>query len=155
MPCYNCGVSQLETLAQTPTLSPSPPSPYLKYLGLSFYPLDFVYLIPKDNSYLYDIGQIISIPNSEEVEVLEYMRLDQHQRPFGEVGTIFNLQGIHLINCTRLFSFHLLRSQQGQPRGWRGSAGLKATTLCQRMNTLPGVLSQITMLFMVQTSSTV
>lgn len=47
--------------------------------------MDFVYLIPKGNSHLYDIGQILSIPNSEEVEVLEYMRQGQSQRPFSEV----------------------------------------------------------------------
>jgi hypothetical protein len=94
MPCYNCGISQLETLAQTPTLLPSS-SPCLKYLGLTFYPLDFVYLVSKENSHLYDIGQILSIPNSEEVEVLEYVRLDQYQRPFSEVGISFNLCGIY------------------------------------------------------------
>lgn len=90
MPCYNCGISLLETLAQSPTLLPTP-SPCLKYLGLTFYPLDFVYIIPKENTHLYDIGQILSIPNSEEVEVLEYMRLDQYRRPFSEVGASFNL----------------------------------------------------------------
>ena len=103
MPCYNCGVSQLETLVQTPILLSSFPSPCLRYLGLTFYPLDFVYLIPKNNGHLYDIGQILSIPNSEEVEVLEYMKLDQHQRPFSEVGISFKPCGLCLINYTRLF----------------------------------------------------
>lgn len=116
MPCYNCGLSQLKTLAQTPILLPSSPFPCLKYLGLVFYPLDFVYLIPEDNFNLYGIGQILSIPNSEEVEVLEYMRHDQHQKPFSEVSLYFNLYGVHLINCTRLFYFHLQRSQLSQPR---------------------------------------
>jgi len=85
MPCYNCGASQLETSAQIPTLHLTPSSPYLTYLGHTFYPLDFVYLIPKGNSYLYDIGQILSIPNSEEIQVLKYSRLDQPLGPFSEV----------------------------------------------------------------------
>ncbi|KAF9792170.1 S-adenosyl-L-methionine-dependent methyltransferase [Thelephora terrestris] len=85
MPCYNCGISQLETLAQAPTLLSSPSSPCLKYLGLVFYPMDFVYLIPEGDSHLYEIGQILSIPNSEEVIILEYMRHNQSQRPFSEV----------------------------------------------------------------------
>jgi len=83
MPCYSCAVSELETIAQTPTLYPSPPS--LGYLGHTFYPLDFVYLISEDGSHLYDIGQILSIPNSGEVQVLRYSRLDKPQGPFSEV----------------------------------------------------------------------
>ena len=85
MPCYNCGASQLETLAQIPTLHLTSSSPCLTYLGHTFYPLDFVYLIPRGNSYLYDIGQILSIPNSEEIQVLKYRRLDQPLEPFHEV----------------------------------------------------------------------
>ena len=87
MPCYNCGLSQLETLAQTPVLLNSP-SLCLKYLGLKFHPMDFVYLIPGGSSYLYDIGQILSIPNAEEIQVLRYRRLGQSQRPFSEVCII-------------------------------------------------------------------
>jgi hypothetical protein len=87
MPCYNCGASQLETLAQTPVLLNSPSS-YLKYLGLKFYPMDFVYLIPEDSSHLYDIGQILSISNAEEIQVLRYRRHGQSQRPFSEVCII-------------------------------------------------------------------
>lgn len=83
MPCYSCGASQLEDLAQTPTLHSSPPS--LKYLGHTFYLLDFVYLIPKNNSHLYDIGQILSIPNVDEIQILKYRRLDKPQGPFSEV----------------------------------------------------------------------
>lgn len=86
MPCYSCGASELESLAQIPTLLQlTPSSPCLKYLGHTFHPLDFVYLIPKGNSHLYDIGQILSIPNSEEIQVLKYRRLDQPQGPFSEV----------------------------------------------------------------------
>ena len=86
MPCYNCGALQLEDLVQTPTLLYlSPSSPCLKYLGRTFYPLDFVYLIPRDNSHLYDIGQILSFPNAEEIQVLKYKRLDKPQGPFDEV----------------------------------------------------------------------
>jgi len=102
MPCYNCGASQLETLAQAPTLYLASSPPYLNYLGHTFYPLDFVYLIPKGNSYLYDIGQIISIPNSEEIQVLKYRRLDQPLGPFSEVCVI-------LIGSTNILLNELLR----------------------------------------------
>jgi hypothetical protein len=89
MPCYSCGASQLETLAQIPTLHSTPSPPCLRYLGHTFYPLDFVYLIPRDNSSLYDIGQILSFPNSEEVQVLKYRRVDKPQGPFSEVHPTF------------------------------------------------------------------
>ena len=85
MPCYSCGASQLENLAQIPTLHSTPSSPCLRYLGHTFYPLDFVYLIPRDNSSLYDIGQILSFPNSEDIQVLKYERLDEPEGPFSEV----------------------------------------------------------------------
>jgi hypothetical protein len=98
MPCYSCGALQLETIAQTPTLHLSPShSPSLKFLGHTFYPLDFVYLIPGDSSHLLDIGQILSIPNSEEVQVLKYKRLDQPQGPFSEVCMIF-IGSVELLN---------------------------------------------------------
>ena len=83
MPCYSCGASQIEEISRTPALHPFPPS--LKYLGHTFYPLDFVYLIPEDNFHLYDIGQILSIPSAEEIQVLEYRRQDQPRRAFSEV----------------------------------------------------------------------
>lgn len=102
MPCYSCGVSQLETIAQTPTLHLSPPS--LKYLGHTFHPLSFVYLIPEDNSHLYDIGQILSIPNADEVQVLKYSRLDKPQGPFSEVCVIHSKSTeLNLRNCCRSF----------------------------------------------------
>lgn len=110
MPCYNCGASQLETLAQTPTLHLTP-SPYLTYLGHTFYPLDFVYLIPRGSSYLYDIGQILSIPNSEEIQVLKYRRLDQPLGPFSEVCVIFiGSTSILLNELLRLFWSQLMKS---------------------------------------------
>lgn len=103
MPCYNCGASQLETLAQTPILLTSSTPPCLKYLGFTFFPLDFVYLITKDGSHLYEIGQILSIPSSEKIQVLIYTRLEQSQRPFDEVCQL-TLKSIefHLGNCNRL-----------------------------------------------------
>lgn len=85
MPCYSCGASQLETLAQIPTLHFTPSPPCLRYLGHTFYPLDFVYLIPRGSSSLYDIGQILSFPNSEEIQVLIHRRLGGPQGPFSEV----------------------------------------------------------------------
>ena len=90
MPCYSCGASQLEDVAQAPILHLSPPS--LTYLGYTFHLLDFVYLIPEDNSHLYDIGQILSIPNVDKIQVLKYRRLDKPQGPFSEVcGCLYDL----------------------------------------------------------------
>jgi hypothetical protein len=86
---------------------PNPPSypspPHLTYLGHTFYPLDFVYLIPKGNSHLYDIGQILSIPNSEEIQVLKYRRLDKPQGPFSEVCMI-------LVRSTNILLNELLKA---------------------------------------------
>lgn len=108
MPCYSCGVSQLETMAQTPTLHLSPPS--LKYLGCTFYPLDFVYLIPEDDSHLYEIGQILSIPNSGGVQILKYSRLDKPQGPFSEVCVILIRSAkLESMNHHRLFWSQLPR----------------------------------------------
>ena len=102
MPCYNCGTSQLESLAQTPTLLYlAPSSPCLNYLGHTFHLLDFVYLIQEGNSHLYDIGQILSIPNSEEIQVLKYRRLDQPQGPFSEVCVILMESEFYSVNCSR------------------------------------------------------
>ena len=88
MPCYNCGASQLETLAQVPTFPSTPSTPYLRYLGHTFYPLDFIYLIPRGSTSLYDIGQILLFPSSEEIQVLKYRRLEKPQGPFSEVCAI-------------------------------------------------------------------
>jgi len=96
-------------MAKTPTLHHSPPS--LKYLGSTFYPLDFIYLIPEDNSHLYEIGQILSIPNSGGVQVLKYNRLHKPQGPFGEVSVILvRYAELNSMNHYRLFWSQLLRS---------------------------------------------